>query len=107
MTLRARPRGTARIADNCLVIAAERAAKLVSVRCRIAKRRAADRHVLQAYLRRLRPERLFESTFQRAGRPRPQVQNRQRLRRSAHAQLPVTRDGLNGGGVAWRPSLLQ
>ena len=64
MTLRARPRGTARIANNCLVVAAERAAKLFSVRCCVAKRCAADRDVLQAHARRLRPERLLESTFQ-------------------------------------------
>ena len=31
-TLRARPRGTVRIADNCLAVAAERAAELFSVR---------------------------------------------------------------------------
>ena len=64
MTLRARPRGTTRIANNCLLVAAERAAKLFSVRCCVAKRCAADRDVLQAHARRLRPERLLESTFQ-------------------------------------------
>ena len=68
-TLRARPRGTARIADNCLAVAAERAAKLFSVGRCVADRCAADLEVLQAHARRLRPERLFESAFQRAGRP--------------------------------------
>src|ERR1700733_2984503 len=100
MTLCARPRGTARIAVNYLVDAAERAAKLFSVGCYVAKCCAADLDVLQAHARRLRPERLFESTFQRAARPRLQVQNRQRLGGNAHAQLPVTSDRLNGGGVA-------
>src|ERR1700722_7140523 len=107
MTLRARQRGTARIANNCLVVPAERAAKLFSVRCCVTKRCAADRDVLQAHARRLRPERLLESIFQRAGRPWPQVQNRKRLWGNAPAQLPVTRDRLNGGGVARGHALLQ